>query len=239
MPAGVLPGLEMVADEDGIEPDLLGGAGERPADSFGPNCSAEALYPSFSNFRSYRDAIALLSVVMNAHPEPRQQPNRARHPAARRAWCRAGPILRWSSLRSSSRSRIIELAYRVAAGLPILTLKDWRTEQAVINKIGDRALLDPVLGWSSEALAQERRPHHNRPRHSPQFRRDQHPHRRRSRSRRFLHRRLAGRRQRELAGGAGEDDGHAGGQCRRGRLRHRPDRAAGRAVAANRAAAAS
>lgn len=42
----------------------------------------------------------------------------------------------------------IEFSYRIAAGLPVLTLKDWRTEQAVINKIGERATLDPVLGWS-------------------------------------------------------------------------------------------
>ena len=65
----------------------------------------------------------------------------------------AGRSARWGNFALVSASVIVSLAiiefgYRIYAGLPILNFKDWRTEQAVINKIGDRAVLDPVLGWT-------------------------------------------------------------------------------------------
>jgi hypothetical protein len=65
----------------------------------------------------------------------------------------AGRSARWVNLALAVVSVLlsfgmIELGYRVYAGLPVLSIKDWRTEQAVINKVGDRALLDPILGWT-------------------------------------------------------------------------------------------
>ena len=65
----------------------------------------------------------------------------------------AGRSARWGNFALVSASVIVSLAiiefgYRIYAGLPILNFKDWRTEQAMINKIGDRAVLDPVLGWT-------------------------------------------------------------------------------------------
>lgn len=32
-------------------------------------------------------------------------------------------------------------------GLPVFALTDWRTDKVVANKLGDRAIVDPVLGW--------------------------------------------------------------------------------------------
>jgi len=42
---------------------------------------------------------------------------------------------------------LIELGFRAVNGLPILSLTDFRTERVVVNRLGDRALPDPVLGW--------------------------------------------------------------------------------------------
>ncbi|MEA2939402.1 MAG: hypothetical protein QOC56_2906 [Alphaproteobacteria bacterium] len=43
---------------------------------------------------------------------------------------------------------IIEVGFRLAAGLPVFKLANWRTEQVVMNTLGERALVDPVLGWT-------------------------------------------------------------------------------------------
>jgi hypothetical protein len=43
---------------------------------------------------------------------------------------------------------LVEIAYRVISGLPVFRLTDWRTEQVVLKRIGDRAMVDPVLGWT-------------------------------------------------------------------------------------------
>ena len=48
MAVGVPPRLEVVAHHDGVESRLLRVHGEFEADRGGANCSAEALYPSFS-----------------------------------------------------------------------------------------------------------------------------------------------------------------------------------------------
>jgi hypothetical protein len=43
---------------------------------------------------------------------------------------------------------LVEVAYRVATGLPVFKLTDWRMNQVVLKRIGDRAIVDPVLGWT-------------------------------------------------------------------------------------------
>jgi hypothetical protein len=42
----------------------------------------------------------------------------------------------------------IELGFRVAFGLPVLSLEDWRRERVVYNRLGERGELDPVVGWT-------------------------------------------------------------------------------------------
>src|SRR5262245_5243694 len=42
---------------------------------------------------------------------------------------------------------ITELLFRLAAGVPIFAFTDWREERVVANHLGDRALVDPILGW--------------------------------------------------------------------------------------------
>lgn len=40
-----------------------------------------------------------------------------------------------------------ELAFRIATGVPLLDLGDWRTRKVIVARLGDRAVVDPVLGW--------------------------------------------------------------------------------------------
>jgi hypothetical protein len=42
----------------------------------------------------------------------------------------------------------IEAGYRVAADLPVLKLTNWRIDQVSTNRLGERAVFDPVIGWS-------------------------------------------------------------------------------------------
>src|SRR5262245_21610245 len=42
----------------------------------------------------------------------------------------------------------IEAGYRVAAGLPVFKLTNWRIDQVSTNRLGERAVFDPVIGWS-------------------------------------------------------------------------------------------
>lgn len=42
---------------------------------------------------------------------------------------------------------MIEIAFRVVSDLPVFEVKDWRTGRVVFNRLGDRAELDPELGW--------------------------------------------------------------------------------------------
>jgi lysophospholipase L1-like esterase len=45
---------------------------------------------------------------------------------------------------------LIEIGYRVTAGLPIFKLANWRTEQVSLFRFGaERATTDPVLGWTN------------------------------------------------------------------------------------------
>ncbi len=43
---------------------------------------------------------------------------------------------------------LIEAGYRVAAGLPVFKLTNWRIDQVSTNRLGERAVFDPVIGWS-------------------------------------------------------------------------------------------
>src|SRR5262245_65963633 len=46
----------------------------------------------------------------------------------------------------------IEISYRVVAGLPVLKLANWRTEQVVMVNLGElKAIPDPMLGWTNKA----------------------------------------------------------------------------------------
>jgi lysophospholipase L1-like esterase len=46
----------------------------------------------------------------------------------------------------------IELGYRLAAGLPLLKLANWRTEHVVMVNLGElKAIPDPVLGWTNKS----------------------------------------------------------------------------------------
>jgi hypothetical protein len=46
----------------------------------------------------------------------------------------------------------IELGYRLVAGLPVLKLANWRTEQIVKVNLGElKAVPDPILGWTNKA----------------------------------------------------------------------------------------
>ena len=43
---------------------------------------------------------------------------------------------------------VVEISYRVLAGLPVFSLADWRSEGVTVARFGDRAIYDPVLGWT-------------------------------------------------------------------------------------------
>jgi hypothetical protein len=43
---------------------------------------------------------------------------------------------------------LVEIAYRVSEGLPVFKLADWRADQVALTRIGARAMVDPVLGWT-------------------------------------------------------------------------------------------
>jgi len=46
----------------------------------------------------------------------------------------------------------IEIGYRLVAGLPVLRLANWRTEQIVMVNLGElKAIPDPLLGWTNKA----------------------------------------------------------------------------------------
>ena len=41
----------------------------------------------------------------------------------------------------------VELGFRAVNGQPVFSLTNFRTERVVVNRLGDRAIPDPVLGW--------------------------------------------------------------------------------------------
>src|SRR5262245_58875460 len=50
---------------------------------------------------------------------------------------------------------LIEVGYRLAAGLPVLKLANWRTDQVVKVNLGElKAIFSPVLGWTNKASNQ-------------------------------------------------------------------------------------
>src|SRR5882672_5185555 len=45
---------------------------------------------------------------------------------------------------------LVEAGYRIAAGLPVLTLANWRTEHVMMSAMTElKAITDPVLGWTT------------------------------------------------------------------------------------------
>src|SRR5262245_24015707 len=42
---------------------------------------------------------------------------------------------------------LAEIAFRLIAGVPVFAFTDWRKEKIVVNRLGDRAIVDPILGW--------------------------------------------------------------------------------------------
>lgn len=44
---------------------------------------------------------------------------------------------------------LIEIGYRVAAGLPVLKLADWRSDMISAMWFGERVISDPILGWTN------------------------------------------------------------------------------------------
>ena len=50
---------------------------------------------------------------------------------------------------------LIEVGYRLAAGLPVLKFANWRTDQVVKVNLGElKAIFNPVLGWTNKASNQ-------------------------------------------------------------------------------------
>src|SRR5262245_54498427 len=46
----------------------------------------------------------------------------------------------------------IEIGYRLVAGLPVLKLANWRTEQIVKVNLGElKAIPDSILGWTNKS----------------------------------------------------------------------------------------
>ena len=46
---------------------------------------------------------------------------------------------------------VLEFGYRIVAGVSPFKLANWRVEGVQINRLGERALFDPVLGWTLRA----------------------------------------------------------------------------------------
>jgi lysophospholipase L1-like esterase len=65
-------------------------------------------------------------------------------PATRARWTNLALLL--VSLLSSL--VLIEIGYRLAAGLPVFKLINWRVDAVSNNWLGERATFDPVIGWS-------------------------------------------------------------------------------------------
>ena len=43
---------------------------------------------------------------------------------------------------------VLEFGYRIVAGVSPFKLANWRVEGVQINRLGERALFDPLLGWT-------------------------------------------------------------------------------------------
>ena len=46
---------------------------------------------------------------------------------------------------------LVELLFRAATGVPVFALSNWRKDRVVANHLGERAIVDPVLGWRLKA----------------------------------------------------------------------------------------
>ncbi len=65
---------------------------------------------------------------------------------------------------------IAEIGFRAVMEVPIFDTTDWRADGARFNRIGDRAITDPLLGWTLKPRLSQRRLHHSRPWLPAQFR---------------------------------------------------------------------
>lgn len=46
---------------------------------------------------------------------------------------------------------VLELGYRVVAGVPVFKVMNWRLDQVQMNRLGEHGMMDPELGWSIRA----------------------------------------------------------------------------------------
>ncbi len=59
---------------------------------------------------------------------------------------------RWANLGLATVSAVfaclvMEVGYRIATGVPVFKVVNWRTERVVESTLGERAIVDPTLGW--------------------------------------------------------------------------------------------
>lgn len=43
---------------------------------------------------------------------------------------------------------LVEVVYRLATGVPVFKVANWRVERVVVGQLGHRTVIDPVLGWT-------------------------------------------------------------------------------------------
>ena len=80
--------------------------------------------------------------------DPSQPADAPASPSRTDAWLsRAGNLLVFT-LSVLVTLVISEIAFRIVMGVPILNVTDWRADGARFNRIGDRAITDPQLGWT-------------------------------------------------------------------------------------------
>jgi hypothetical protein len=87
-------------------------------------------------------------LVQSQNGTPSEAPSSA--PAARSSrW--ANVALLFFSLLATLLT--VELGYRLAAGLPLLKLANWRTEHVITVNLGElKAIRDPILGWTNKSV---------------------------------------------------------------------------------------
>src|SRR5215831_1471630 len=94
---------------------------------------------------------SLVRVLESSVQEARMQDHHTRdevgpRPVARATSPSANLALLLISLLSSL--LVIEIGYRFVAGLPVVKWTNWRVDAVSANRLGERAVFDPVIGWS-------------------------------------------------------------------------------------------
>jgi lysophospholipase L1-like esterase len=85
-------------------------------------------------------------IIENADPKNRKTPEQTRNRI--NAFALPGLIILFSMLVSLI---IAEAAYRIAAGFPVFDASNWRSEGVRMRRVGDRAIYDPIMGWTLKA----------------------------------------------------------------------------------------